>query len=45
MSLNLVKRLTKPAIHSDFMFDELKRFKAGEKLLYEVTIPMLETMA
>ena len=30
---------------ADYMFDELKRFKAGEKLLYEVTIPMLETMA
>ena len=30
---------------ADYMFDELKRFKAGEKLLYEVTLPMLETMA
>ena len=30
---------------ADYMFEELKRFKAGEKLLYEVTIPMLETMA
>ena len=30
---------------ADYMFDELKRFRAGEKLLYEVTLPMLETMA
>ena len=30
---------------ADYMFDELKRFKSNEKLLYEVTIPMLETMA
>ena len=30
---------------ADYMLDELKRYKAGEKLLYEVTIPMLETMA
>jgi phosphoglycerate dehydrogenase-like enzyme len=30
---------------ADYMFDELKRFKAGEKLLYEVTLSMLETMA
>jgi len=30
---------------ADYMFDELKRFKAGEKLQWEVTLPMLETMA
>jgi phosphoglycerate dehydrogenase-like enzyme len=30
---------------ADYMFDELKRFKAGEKLLHEVTLPMLENMA
>jgi phosphoglycerate dehydrogenase-like enzyme len=30
---------------ADYMFDELKRFMAGEKLLYEVTLPMLATMA
>jgi len=30
---------------ADYMLEELKRFKAGEKLLYEVTLPMLETMA
>jgi phosphoglycerate dehydrogenase-like enzyme len=30
---------------ADYMYDELKRFRAGEKLLYEVTLPMLETMA
>ena len=30
---------------ADCMFDELRRFKAGEKLLFEVTLPMLETMA
>ena len=30
---------------ADYMYDELMRFKAGEKLLYEVTLPMLETMA
>ena len=30
---------------ADYMFDEFKRFRAGEKLLYEVTLPMLETMA
>jgi len=30
---------------ADYMFDELKRFRAGEKMLYEVTLPMLETMA
>jgi len=30
---------------ADYMFDELKRFLAGEKLLYEVTLQMLETMA
>ncbi len=30
---------------TDYMLDELKRFKAGEKLQYEVTIPMLATMA
>ena len=30
---------------ADYMYDELKRFQAGEKLLYEVTLPMLETMA
>jgi phosphoglycerate dehydrogenase-like enzyme len=30
---------------ADYMFDELKRFKAGEPLLYEVTLPMLATMA
>jgi phosphoglycerate dehydrogenase-like enzyme len=30
---------------ADSMFDELLRFRAGEKLLYEVTLPMLETMA
>ncbi|MCL2319318.1 MAG: hydroxyacid dehydrogenase [Treponema sp.] len=30
---------------ADYMFDELKRFKSNEKLLYEVTLPMLETMA
>ncbi|GHV37356.1 dehydrogenase [Spirochaetia bacterium] len=30
---------------ADYMFDELKRFRAGEKLLYEVTLPMLATMA
>jgi phosphoglycerate dehydrogenase-like enzyme len=30
---------------ADYMFDELKRFKKKKKLLYEVTIPMLETMA
>jgi phosphoglycerate dehydrogenase-like enzyme len=30
---------------ADYMLDELRRFKAGEKLVYEVTLPMLETMA
>ncbi|MDR1863101.1 MAG: hydroxyacid dehydrogenase [Treponema sp.] len=30
---------------ADYMFDELNRFMAGEKLLYEVTLPMLATMA
>jgi hypothetical protein len=30
---------------ADYMFDEFKRFMAGEKLLYEVTLPMLATMA
>jgi phosphoglycerate dehydrogenase-like enzyme len=30
---------------ADYMFDELKRFKAGEPLAYEVTLPMLATMA
>jgi len=30
---------------ADYMFDELKRFISGEKLLYEVTLQMLETMA
>jgi phosphoglycerate dehydrogenase-like enzyme len=30
---------------ADYMFDELLRFRAGEKLQYEVTLPMLETMA
>jgi phosphoglycerate dehydrogenase-like enzyme len=30
---------------ADYMFEELKRFKGGDKLLYEVTLPMLATMA
>ena len=30
---------------ADYMYDELLRFKAGEKLIYEVTLPMLESMA
>jgi phosphoglycerate dehydrogenase-like enzyme len=30
---------------TDFMLEELRRFKTGKKLLYEVTLPMLETMA
>jgi phosphoglycerate dehydrogenase-like enzyme len=30
---------------ADYMLEELKRFKAGEKLQYEVTLQMLSTMA
>lgn len=30
---------------ADYMFDELLRFKRGEKLEFEVTLPMLATMA
>lgn len=30
---------------SDYMLDELKRYKAGKKLQYEVTLPMLATLA
>ena len=30
---------------ADYMFDELLRYKKGEKLEYEVTLPMLATMA
>lgn len=30
---------------ADYIMDELKRYKIGEKLQYEVTIPMLTTMA
>jgi phosphoglycerate dehydrogenase-like enzyme len=30
---------------ADYMYDELKRYMAGEKLQWEVTLKMLETMA
>jgi phosphoglycerate dehydrogenase-like enzyme len=30
---------------ADYMLDELRRYKKGEKLEYEVTLPMLATMA